>query len=428
MIVKNSYKPSNLPFVPYVYYIKHIPTGIWYIGSKYAKSAHPSTFLKTYFTSSKIIKSLLATSTMNDIEFKILKTFTTIHDTTSYERRLIQKTNAIENHMSANLNNNQDASKTIQCNFKTKLISNIETKTCIRVKFDMPVPDGWYEGNINNKNKLKTWYLWWHNPITLESTMLPPVMLPPPNWVWGRPKEHSNSVNLKNTRIWICNGKIDKLVKKDIPIPDGFRLGKLRKIEITDGINNKLIYENEIIPNGWYIGKTNIQKEKFTDKRTFITNGSVKKWIPHGTPIPEGWILLVEYAASKPPVCAYPQPEMIYINNGKVNKLHRKISTIPEGWVLGHYKSTTQPKQIKFKTIINKITGEAKTIQYGEPLPDEWKHNCRCFVKGDQAPNKGRITYIHPTTLVKRVLNPTDIPPEGFITLTMFNKLKRITN
>jgi len=275
MKVKNSYKQSNLPFVPYVYYIKHLPTGIWYIGSKYAKSAHPSTFLKTYFTSSKLIQSLLSDSEMCDVEYRILKTFDSIEDTVLYEQRLLVKTKSVSNPMSANLDNNQQANKTIQCNFKTKRISNLETKKCIVVKFDMPVPDGWYEGNINKPNRSPKWFLWWHNPITLESTMLPSIVLPPADWIWGRPKAHAPK-NQFGKRIWITNGIDSKQILKTESIPVGWENGMTQSIEtkdtqrlanektigcfyVNDGITTKRLNKDDVIPDGWKRGNLSIK-------------------------------------------------------------------------------------------------------------------------------------------------------------------------
>ncbi len=270
MIVKNSYKnKEKLPFMPYVYFIKHIQTGIWYIGSKYAKSANPSTFLKTYFTSSEIIHELLKQSELIDIEYKILKVFKTIDETVEYENRLLIKTKAVSNHMSANRDDHQQPNKTIQCNYSTRRISNPLTKKCITVKLDMPLPEGWVEGNINAKNQKRTGWKWWYNPITLESTMLAPNALIPDGWINTRPKSHSNSNSLT---------------------------GKYKYI--TDGIETKLIPANDLIVEGWRIGRTMSESAKTNTRLSnentkgsiFINDGTITVKLGPNLPIPEGWV------------------------------------------------------------------------------------------------------------------------------------------
>jgi len=44
---------------PYYYVIKHKPSGKLYAGSQYGKNSDPSNLLKTYFTSSKVVKQLI---------------------------------------------------------------------------------------------------------------------------------------------------------------------------------------------------------------------------------------------------------------------------------------------------------------------------------------------------------------------------------
>ena len=44
---------------PYYYLIKHKPSGKYYAGSQYGKNSNPDNLLKTYFTSSKLVKELI---------------------------------------------------------------------------------------------------------------------------------------------------------------------------------------------------------------------------------------------------------------------------------------------------------------------------------------------------------------------------------
>ena len=64
---------SIYPHVPYFYIIRHIPSGKYYAGSKYAKDANPNILMKIdgYKTSSNIIKDLITTDGIESFE-KIL--------------------------------------------------------------------------------------------------------------------------------------------------------------------------------------------------------------------------------------------------------------------------------------------------------------------------------------------------------------------
>lgn len=226
MIVKNSYKKNGLPFVPYVYYVKHKPTGIQYIGSKFSKNAHPSLFLKNYFTSSTLMQELLSNSSLKDIEFKIVKTFASIIETTQFENRLLRKIKAVKNPTFANRDDCQMPSEVIQIKYKTRKISNPDTKRCLTVKKETPLPKGWIEGNINKKGqtKRKGWS-WFYDPISLESTMMPAEWIYPPHWIKGRPDTHSNSASLTGKYCFVTDGKSNKCLRQNENVPFGWRLG-----------------------------------------------------------------------------------------------------------------------------------------------------------------------------------------------------------
>lgn len=74
--------------IPYFYKIKHIPSGCYYVGSQYGKQSCPDNFFKTYFTSSKIIKTLIK----NDgIESFIIEKILICNDARIYEKRYLKK-------------------------------------------------------------------------------------------------------------------------------------------------------------------------------------------------------------------------------------------------------------------------------------------------------------------------------------------------
>lgn len=57
---------------PYYYAIKHKPTGKLYIGSQYGKNSDPNNLLKTYFTSSKLVKKLMEKDGVDSFEIEYI--------------------------------------------------------------------------------------------------------------------------------------------------------------------------------------------------------------------------------------------------------------------------------------------------------------------------------------------------------------------
>ena len=94
--------------MPYFYIIKHRYSGKKYAGIRYAKKAHPSDLLKKYFTSSRIVKSLLKEDP-DCFEVEEIKVFQTKKQVIEYELEFIITNNA---HLSENWYN-QAAAKSI---------------------------------------------------------------------------------------------------------------------------------------------------------------------------------------------------------------------------------------------------------------------------------------------------------------------------
>ena len=80
-------------YQPYTYLIKFKPTGQLYYGSSYAnsksKTANPSQFWNTYFTSSKHIKRLVAEYGKDAFEVKVRKVFETAEQALKCERKVL---------------------------------------------------------------------------------------------------------------------------------------------------------------------------------------------------------------------------------------------------------------------------------------------------------------------------------------------------
>lgn len=73
---------------PYFYKIKHLPSGRYYIGSQYGKTADPEKFWKTYLTSSKEILRLVEETGKDSFETLKLKARP---DAREYESKLLKR-------------------------------------------------------------------------------------------------------------------------------------------------------------------------------------------------------------------------------------------------------------------------------------------------------------------------------------------------
>jgi hypothetical protein len=89
---KNCHKKLNyLPLVPYTYVVTHIASGKRYYGANYSSNAHPSTFFKNHFTSSKVVKTLLESEGIKAFSFEIRKTFTNKKDCLNYYHKVLRR-------------------------------------------------------------------------------------------------------------------------------------------------------------------------------------------------------------------------------------------------------------------------------------------------------------------------------------------------
>lgn len=79
---------------PYSYFLYHKPTGLKYYGIKHAKNCHPDQLWKTYFSSSIIVKKLIAAYGTDSFEFSIRKTFKTSDQALLWEHRVLRRLNA----------------------------------------------------------------------------------------------------------------------------------------------------------------------------------------------------------------------------------------------------------------------------------------------------------------------------------------------
>lgn len=158
-------------YVPYVYRIKHIPSGKYYIGSRTSKykyrTANPNDLLTRYFTSSRNVRSLIERDGVESFEIvDIIKT----KDSESALH--------IENDMLLSVDNREEY---LNLNFKVGNTKKMNS------------------GKITINNGVKNRYIGLDDDI-------------PEGWVVGR-KMHSNTIN-SLTRKVKHKGKIYDSVKE----------------------------------------------------------------------------------------------------------------------------------------------------------------------------------------------------------------------
>ena len=88
---------QNNSTTPYTYLIKHNPSGKFYYGVRFAQGCDPKDLFKTYFTSSKVIHSLIKSDGVESFNVEIRKTFETPKDAQSWEIRVLKKLKIPEN-------------------------------------------------------------------------------------------------------------------------------------------------------------------------------------------------------------------------------------------------------------------------------------------------------------------------------------------
>lgn len=261
-----SYDPSHTS-TPYVYFIRHKASGKWYIGSKYSHDADPANLFETYFTSSKLIHSMIEAEGRGAFERRVIKTFETAEEALAYENRLLVKLNAINNPNSLNID--------------------------VRLSRDLPV-------HVRVKCRRI------HHPETMKSVAWPAHLNNPPGWVNG--SGTNGDPNVRN-RKWFHHPDNGKAVHADI-CPDGFISGrgpryksnsetlKARRVKwYTDGVNNTQVRAHEPPPNGFRPGRTKSESELLAAQRAnartkgsrWINNGTRSAKLMAGDSIPDGW-------------------------------------------------------------------------------------------------------------------------------------------
>ena len=83
-------------YLPFTYFIFHLPTGFKYYGAKFSKGCHPSDLWTKYFTSSKKVKQLIEEYGKDSFVYEIRKTFTNKDDCLKWENKVLERMHVLE--------------------------------------------------------------------------------------------------------------------------------------------------------------------------------------------------------------------------------------------------------------------------------------------------------------------------------------------
>lgn len=120
---------------PYTYKLFFKPTSQWYYGVRYAKNCDPSDLFVKYFTSSKVVKTLLQEYGKDAFIVKICRTFETIEEAFSWETRFLTRVRAAENPYFLNKSNNRGKDiKQVPCTKERKESISKSRKTTKKIK------------------------------------------------------------------------------------------------------------------------------------------------------------------------------------------------------------------------------------------------------------------------------------------------------
>jgi len=92
--------------VPYTYLLKHIPTGKFYYGCRFAEGCNPADFWKDYKTSSKYVKQLIEQYGADSFVFDIRKTFDDKQSARNWETKVLKKLNVVSREDFLNMTDN----------------------------------------------------------------------------------------------------------------------------------------------------------------------------------------------------------------------------------------------------------------------------------------------------------------------------------
>ena len=92
--------------VPFTYLLKHIPTGKFYYGCRFAEGCNPADFWKDYKTSSKYVKQLVEEYGKDSFSFEIRKVFNDKISCRIWETKVLKRMKVIDREDFLNMTDN----------------------------------------------------------------------------------------------------------------------------------------------------------------------------------------------------------------------------------------------------------------------------------------------------------------------------------
>ena len=305
-----------MEILPYVYCIKHKPSGYYYVGMRHAnKRRKEDDLMRLYFTSSANVKRLIERDGVESMEivwFVDCDSIETAHDIEHQCILVYHKNYKVLNAANGKgvaitpkgaISGSEMMKKSALARKGDFWITNgIDNK---RVKKDSVIPDGWERGRtvvwspiyITNGSMTVSippgydipngWYIghgedfkklnsdgnkgkkWYNNGIT-DKKFYPGEE--PDGWSYGRIMTHDENSRQKiakagkgrihnKGRVHYNNGEIQIALKDGEAVPDGFTKGRLSnsptkgKKLINNGTEVAYIEKNDEIPKGWVAGR-----------------------------------------------------------------------------------------------------------------------------------------------------------------------------
>ncbi len=239
--------------IPYTYLLKFLPTAHVYYGVRFREGCHPNELFKTYFSSSKTVKTLIEHYGANSFEYTIRKTFNNKKDAVIWEQKVLLRIKAAEKHFFLNKSNNMKGIIRGVGNYNW--VYNNQTKKRILLLKGLPIPVGFNIGKGPEKIFGKIII---SNIITKKEKRIYKNEIIPNGFIKGRLRKGATS----GTR-WILNVKTKerKLLKNNEQLPIGWEFKSINlknkgKIIYKDGITKRIKKEelNDYLKNGWNIG------------------------------------------------------------------------------------------------------------------------------------------------------------------------------
>lgn len=238
--------------IPYTYIIKHLPTGKFYYGCRWAKNCNPKDLWVSYFTSSDEVKKLITEYGIDSFIYHIHRTFNDTNSCVKFENKYLVKIDAMRNPRFLNKSNGngyyngtgKEPANKGKPNLRSKGTKMYNNGFIVGFFKEEDVPEGWIKGKLkqpwNKGKKAKDDYR-----IELGSKKSGESQKGNKPWNTGLTKEdhpaikkYAETLAITNAgkpspaknRIWYNNGQVNKRLKLDQTIPDGFIKGALKGV------------------------------------------------------------------------------------------------------------------------------------------------------------------------------------------------------